>query len=276
MHVPLTDHVVAYLDFLGFGDLVRTNDQGQLAGVLEVLTKLARKSQDFYLGSPNVQGANRVQENYGLYVSHIAEDQSFSNRLLRPAVAAFSDNLVVSLPVPHEPKFSDIIDADICLIIIQEIVAEMCEAALGLGLLVRGGVAVGSLYHNGGVVFGRALVEAYELESRDAIYPRVVVAPTVLKRCTTPDSMLRHILVQEPDGMLCLNYLAKMLHNRDEATRTAWIAMANDTVANKLDALEKEGRLRERAKWAWFASYLARSAAAHGSESRKVKETPMI
>lgn len=43
------------------------------------------------------------------------------------------------------------------------------------GVLVRGGVALGNLYVGENLIFGEALVKAYTIESKEAIYPRVVV-----------------------------------------------------------------------------------------------------
>jgi hypothetical protein len=47
---------------------------------------------------------------------------------------------------------------------------------LHLGMLMRGGVSLGPLIHaQGGPLFGPAMNEAYRLESKCAIYPRVLV-----------------------------------------------------------------------------------------------------
>ena len=44
------------------------------------------------------------------------------------------------------------------------------------GILLRGGITVGQLCHKDNIVYGPAMVEAYELESKSAIYPRVIVS----------------------------------------------------------------------------------------------------
>jgi hypothetical protein len=43
-------------------------------------------------------------------------------------------------------------------------------------VLSRGGIAVGELRHKGHFVYGSALIEAYQLESKSAHYPRIVLA----------------------------------------------------------------------------------------------------
>lgn len=47
---------------------------------------------------------------------------------------------------------------------------------LAKGVLARGGIAVGDLYHKNGILFGPAMNEAYKLESELAIYPRIVLS----------------------------------------------------------------------------------------------------
>ncbi|WP_394537683.1 hypothetical protein PRJ39_16465 [Lysobacter enzymogenes] len=64
-----------------------------------------------------------------------------------------------------------------------ELVSEIAFALVDLveqGFLVRGGVAVGDLVHTDEYLFGPAMNEAYELESRCAVYPRVLVGETLL------------------------------------------------------------------------------------------------
>lgn len=41
-------------------------------------------------------------------------------------------------------------------------------------VLLRGGITIGDLYHDGNIVYGPAMNEAYLLESQKAVYPRVI------------------------------------------------------------------------------------------------------
>jgi hypothetical protein len=50
---------------------------------------------------------------------------------------------------------------------------------LAEGILTRGGVVQGGAYHNGRVLFGPGIVEAYNLEREVAKYPRIVVSEEV-------------------------------------------------------------------------------------------------
>lgn len=83
---------------------------------------------------------------------------------------AFSDCVVVSAPIA---------DGKGAL----QIVAYAQFLALDLlshGFLTRGAVVSGNLYHQDRIVMGPALVDAYRLESKKALYPRIVVAPNIM------------------------------------------------------------------------------------------------
>lgn len=54
-------------------------------------------------------------------------------------------------------------------------------ALAGRGFLVRGGVTIGPLVHDAGQLFGPAQVKAYELESKQAVYPRILVDVQVIE-----------------------------------------------------------------------------------------------
>lgn len=83
------------------------------------------------------------------------------------------------------------------------------------GFLVRGAITVGKLHHDDRFVFGPALVRAYELESRSAIVPRILVDPEVLtaaRRSAThhPDEeeeYVRSFLSKDIDGKEYINYV---------------------------------------------------------------------
>ncbi len=49
-------------------------------------------------------------------------------------------------------------------------------------ILIRGAITSGKLYHNNGVLFGEALVNAYNMEKDKACYPRIIYDEALLKR----------------------------------------------------------------------------------------------
>ena len=83
-------------------------------------------------------------------------------------VSTFSDNIVISTPVTeHVTPF-------------LRSIAVMQLLTVSARFLLRGGITVGDIYHDDEAVFGPALNRAYELESKVAVYPRILVDEPVL------------------------------------------------------------------------------------------------
>lgn len=80
-------------------------------------------------------------------------------------LTTFSDNVVFS-------KLYN--DQDELVWLLQGLAATQLGLAT-IGFWIRGGVTVGNLIHDARIVFGPALNRAYELECREAKYPRIVV-----------------------------------------------------------------------------------------------------
>ena len=55
------------------------------------------------------------------------------------------------------------------------------------GILFRGGLTIGNLIHNeNGTVFGQGLIEAYQLESKNAIFPRIILSDKLIQQLNYP------------------------------------------------------------------------------------------
>ena len=51
------------------------------------------------------------------------------------------------------------------------------------GIVARGAITIGNLYHENNIVFGPALVNAYLLQEHNAIFPRTIIDEETLKIC---------------------------------------------------------------------------------------------
>lgn len=91
---------------------------------------------------------------------------------------------------------------------------------IGRGVLVRGGIAYGNVAVYEGSPYGSAFIEAYELESKIAVYPRLVVSPSLLERFAKGElpfvknhnlseeaSYIKNILKMGDDGLWFIDYL---------------------------------------------------------------------
>jgi hypothetical protein len=86
-------------------------------------------------------------------------------------VSTFSDNVVISLK-PGKVVTSLLLA-----------MAAMVLSTASRGFYVRGGIAVGDIVHDDEVVFGPGLNRAYEIESKIARFPRIVVDQEVIDEC---------------------------------------------------------------------------------------------
>jgi len=166
----IEDRFVLFVDFLGFSDAVKGWDAERAAALLELLRALAA-SQSSY----SVDGAPQTDGSYKINIS--------------PEFASFSDHVVVSYRLDaldevekHVQIQIDSLWIDMVLQEVQRIAGTIAKSALEIGLLVRGGLSFGELYHEGNVVIGKAMIDAYGLERGVAFYPRIVVTPTLYAR----------------------------------------------------------------------------------------------
>ncbi len=80
-------------------------------------------------------------------------------------ISAFSDNMAVSMRIERGYELLELI----------HFASYLAWHLLHKGVLSRGGIAVGELYHQKGIIYGPALLAAYQLESQAATYPRIVL-----------------------------------------------------------------------------------------------------
>jgi hypothetical protein len=83
---------------------------------------------------------------------------------------AFSDCVVVSTPL----------DGGAGALRIIYYAQFLALDLLSRGFLTRGAIVAGPLFHEGGIVLGPALVDAYALESKKALYPRILVSSDII------------------------------------------------------------------------------------------------
>lgn len=94
-------------------------------------------------------------------------------------ITCFSDFIVISSEVVKEN-----INVIFSTLVTQ--VAYISKELLLRNILVRGGVAIGDLYHKDNIVFGQGLIEAYRIESEIAEYPRIVLSDKLIKKLMYP------------------------------------------------------------------------------------------
>jgi hypothetical protein len=178
-----------------------------------------------------------------------------SYKVTSPAeITTFSDNIVVSYPAvlgdPEDPVAALVAPgwAQMVRQQMQRITAEIVRVGLGVGLLTRGGLSRGRLYHEGRIVAGKAMVDAYRLERCVAKQARVAVSPRI------PDNEGTFV---DADGTRCLDYFTELMLSAEHAYGDA-LAWARTTRANidaVIETLTNSGRQKEAAKWRYFRDW---------------------
>jgi hypothetical protein len=158
----------------------------------------------------------------------------------------FSDTLVVAMPA-EDP-------ADAVQLLIED-AARLQMALAAKGFFVRGGLSLGLFYVGRGLIFGPALVEAYELESHQAVHPRIVLsrdAEAAVPRDSTA-------LMRDGDGWAFVNYLDPLLEVREGPD--ADLEAHREQVMRGLFDHRGDKRIWEKYRWSaeYHNAFVARS-----------------
>jgi hypothetical protein len=183
------ERVCLFIDILGFKAWIDASDGGKAASGIKSGPS-PEVTVDFLHRVLSLVSGVRADDMSGISLSVAGSKQA----------SQFSDSLVVSYQV-DEPDAIFFMLYDILLLQIE---------LIQHGVLIRGAVTLGKLFHDENLVFGPALVEAAELEKL-AMYPRVILDREILTKGSVdmhgaPDHTLRNFLKQDLDGMFYIDY----------------------------------------------------------------------
>lgn len=222
------EHVIAFIDILGFKEHVgKTTTDANHAKVLhDCLTYLNKVKIENYDGD------------YPL------------NDITRKEVSVFSDSIVISYPLSNPSSVFYL------LLNIIHIQLDL----ISKGILLRGGVTVGQLYHKNGVVYGPAMNEAYAIESKNAIYPRVVVDSKVIIEGVknaqhSPDEEFDYIsslMMFDEDKQLVIDYMCQYQEVNDEETYKELLEKIREVIITEIDIQTNPSVLQ---KYIWLKKY---------------------
>lgn len=112
----------------------------------------------------NTEVFNRINTALDLFLN-FEKDQSTQ-------VTCFSDSVVISFLVNDKSMLFH------TLLNLQYLIFDILTKS---SLLVRGAISYGKLVHTDTKIFGEGLIKAYELESKFAIYPRIIIDKDVIE-----------------------------------------------------------------------------------------------
>ena len=200
------DRVLGYFDILGWSEMVRASQKRN-----EVLFDLFRVLIDLGEGWEGRTPAHNVQ------------------------FVQFSDHVCISTPA----------DDELALVFVAVTLHGFVERLLEMGYATRGAIVIGPLVHTGSVIFGPALLEAHEIESKVAQYPRIVLSERTLEVASAlrpPRNVLRR---KDSDGMYFLDVFDTLTSVR-QINRIRRALEQKAPARSTLDITVKKNWLRER------------------------------
>lgn len=222
------DKYVAFVDILGFAELVREadKDEDRLAAVVDALNTVST------VAPPSHAETGLMSQN-------------------------FSDSLILSAHATPDGLWHLLLTLD-----------RLSWNLLCIGILARGGVAHGRIHHDEKIVFGVGVNEAYRLESTVAKFPRIIVSRHVFKNATdyATSNEVANVylarLIRDDDGVWFINYLSDLeafAHQNaptDELRKSSWYS-AGEVIREQLQRQLDEmiDRPEVYAKLAWMANY---------------------
>ena len=148
-------------------------------------------------------------------------------------VKIFSDNIVLAIKC----KNSNAIE------LLLEVVSCLVQHFLECGYKVRGGITKGKLYIDNVLVWGKALVDAYELESEGAETPRIVIDKNLLVDISERTKSLMIPRDKDYKDYHVLDYLKGYGTNADQ--QLMMISTALERVEKELESL-KEPKIKKK------------------------------
>lgn len=171
---------VAFIDILGFKEAL--NDVSKARDILDALTEVKK----------------RIEEHKSDPI-HKQFQSVFNIKLL-----SFSDSIIIS---GYEYQAIPVLFAAV----------EFSQILIEKGFLCRGGVACGELYHKNEIIFGNSFVQAYEIEHKQAIYPRIVLDNKTLEAVEDSKNEptdFSNLIRADKDGSKFLNIIYPMYKRR--------------------------------------------------------------
>lgn len=222
-----TECIICFIDLLGFKGVVDQcrHDEKVLVALHTMLSELQthKLTESIFGGIPTFTSDRRLTTSESAGTKEVAKSK------WPLSITQFSDSFVLSCPADNLGS---------CRLLLQTVYAVQRLFFWHMGILMRGGVAKGQLIHEqGGVLFGPAMNAAYSLESKSAIYPRVLIeaeaATHLREKLGNHGDPLLFPMFESFDGHIAVD-MVSMLHLPKEQPKSA------EEMKSQLDAIEAD------------------------------------
>lgn len=231
-NLPIYENrILAFVDILGFKNMVQVSasnfqEQIRLMKAMDIIHSYK---------TLNDEGLDGGLRKYGVQVT------------------TFSDSAILSYPISF--------DGGLFHVLLDLIHLQIDLACLGI--FIRGGISIGPAHHDEFNAFGPAMVDAYELESKIAKYPRIILSGQTIsagiaasKRHQNPFdiSLLNSLIKQDADDFYFLDYLSQYQElDFPEYDYYNWLEKIRNYLIYNLNAYYIDARIYP--KYLWMLNY---------------------
>lgn len=233
--MPYKPQLVTFFDILGFRNLVETAKPNLIEGILQKIRQ--RTTPDAEL-----------------------------RKLYEIGVIAFSDSIVRAVNI--KSKSNIIHPSGILYYELFDLAFIQSGLIFEDGVFLRGAITADNLHLKGKTVFGPGLVRAYEIESKEAVYPRILVDDKLMELAKkakqflgashhepmTDMTCIERLTRVDADGKRFINYLEVARYDTDGDLELLNVLDKHyERIAEK--SLENCSNDRVMEKFRWAASY---------------------
>lgn len=177
-NIEYSKQVVFFIDILAFKNLIQGKDKRTASDIALILKR----------------------------INHFVDDETFGKDCSK-TVTQFSDSVILSF---NYDKPSGLFYSLLDILHLQ------FELFHSNNVLVRGACYIGNAYHDNEFCFGEAINEAYLLQEKCAIYPRIIISEEIIKQCAfysihlgyNEEADIKEILKQDTDGYWYVDYFS--------------------------------------------------------------------
>lgn len=141
---------------------------------------------------------------------------------------------------------------------------------LECGLFIRGGIAYSRHFENGRLTYSHAVARAHELESKVAIYPRIIIDNNIIdmyKASESLPSIFENEIIVKQNGVYFLNVLD------NDSWNTTYDLVSSIYTSDKEELSYNEAAF---AKHQWFENYLYSFQPVGDSSDRYIEPMKLI
>jgi len=203
--------------------------ENRIVAVLDILgiTEKIRNS----VGKPKEQ--NELLSLYERVISSIKE--AIHSTFIRHdfKVSTFSDTIVVSAGLNIKSQIA-----------MMRAIRIIQAGLSGKHVFIRGGITVGGMYHQADIYFGKAYLDAHELECKNAIYPRVIICKKFMENIINANSMQTsaELVKKDIDGFYYVDYIGNV-------TELIGFNGSREIIMNNLLLHENNLKIKQKMNW---------------------------